>query len=97
MAARVEDDAVVLEPRNLHIGQRKLRPPKRFRPIVLPLPELPPGIKLTKVEPRQDELVLHTVAEEWPDRLSRIPLADLLSWLTTAAMTLTLPNLGTRS
>ena len=72
-------------------------PPKRFRPIVLPLPELPPGIKLTKVEPRHDELVLHTVAEEWPERLSRIPLADLLSWLTTAAMTLTLPNLGARS
>jgi hypothetical protein len=49
------------------------------------------------VEPRHDELVLHTVAEEWPERLSRIPLTDLLSWLTTAAMTLTLPNLGARS
>lgn len=92
----VADDAVVLEPRTLHIGQKTLRPPKRFRPIVLPLPELPPGIKLTKVEPRHDELVLHTVAEEWPERLSRIPLADLLGWLTTAAMTLTLPKLGTR-
>ncbi|GAB3155116.1 hypothetical protein GCM10027258_59680 [Amycolatopsis stemonae] len=97
LEAVVEDDAVVLVPRNLHMRQRKLRAPKRFRPIVLPLPELPPGIKLTKVEPRHDELVLHTVAEEWPERLSRIPLADLLSWLTTAAMTLTLPNLGTRS
>jgi hypothetical protein len=53
-------------------------------------------LKLTKVEPRHDELVLHTVAEEWPERLSRIPLPDLLSWLTTAAMTMTLPNLGAR-
>ncbi|SFW92025.1 hypothetical protein [Amycolatopsis australiensis] len=94
---QVEDDTVVLLPQTLHIGQKELRAPRRFRPIVLPLPELPPGITLTKVEPRQDELVLHTVATEWPERLSRIPLADLLSWLTTAAMTLTLPKLGTRS
>jgi hypothetical protein len=93
---QVADDAVVLLPQTLHIGQKELRAPKRFRPIELPLPELPPGIRLTKVEPRHDELVLHAVAEEWPERLSRIPLADLLSWLTTAAMTLTLPKLGTR-
>jgi hypothetical protein len=96
LEAQVADDAVVLVPRTLHIGRRQLRPPARFRPIVLPLPELPPGIRLTKVEPRHDELVLHTVAEEWPERLSRIPLADLLGWLTTAAVTLTLPKLGTR-
>jgi hypothetical protein len=96
LEAQVADDAVVLVPRTLHIGRRELRPPARFRPIVLPLPELPPGVRLTKVEPRHDELVLHTVAEEWPERLSRIPLTDLLSWLTTAAVTLTLPKLGTR-
>lgn len=94
LEAIVEDDAVVLMPRNLHVRRRPFRAPRRFRPIVLPLPELPPGIKLTTVEPRRDELVLHTVAEEWPERLSRIPLTDLLSWLTTAAMTLTLPKLG---
>ncbi|MEU4248266.1 hypothetical protein AB0F15_12730 [Amycolatopsis sp. NPDC026612] len=94
---QVVDDGVVLVPQTLHIGRKQLRPPRRFQPIVLPLPELPPGLKLTKVEPRHDELVLHTVAEEWPDRLSRIPLTDLLSWLTTAAMTLTLPKLGARS
>jgi len=92
----VADHGVVLVPQTLHIGQRQLRPPRRFQPIVLPLPELPPGLKLTKVEPRHDELVLHTVADEWPERLSRIPLPDLLSWLTTAAMTMTLPKLGAR-
>ena len=93
---QVADDAVVLLPQTLHIGQKELPAPKWFRPIELPLPELPPGTRLTKVEPRHDELVLHAVAEEWPERLSRIPLTDLLSWLTTAAMTLTLPKLGTR-
>ncbi|WP_233223226.1 hypothetical protein [Amycolatopsis sp. CA-128772] len=70
---QVADDAVVLVPQTLHIGRRQLRPPRRFQPIVLPLPELPPGLKLTKVEPRHDELVLHTVAEEWPDRFPAFP------------------------
>jgi hypothetical protein len=94
---QVEDDSVLLLPQTLHIGQKALRAPKRFRPSALPLPELPPGTRLTKVEPRHDELVLHAVAEQWPERLSRVPLPDLLSWLTTAATTLTLPKLGTRS
>jgi hypothetical protein len=93
---QVTADAVVLLPQTLHMGRKQLRAPNRFRPIELPLPELPPNTRLTKIAPRHDELVLHAVAEEWPERLSRIPLADLMSWLTTAAMTLTLPNLGTR-
>ncbi|GAA4529473.1 hypothetical protein [Amycolatopsis samaneae] len=96
LESTVDDSAVVLTPRSLHIGRRKFRPPPRFQPIRLPLPELPPGIRLTAVEPRHDELVLHAVADEWPERLSRIPLTDLLSWLTTAALTLTLPKLGAR-
>lgn len=96
LEAIVADDAVVLMPRKLHVRHRPFRAPRRFRPIVLPLPELPHGMKLTQVEPREGELELHTVAEEWPERLSRIPLADLLSWMTTVAMTLTLPKLGTR-
>lgn len=93
----VKPDAVVLTPTTLHIGQRKFRAPKRIRPIVLPLPELPKGLRLTGVRAEEGELVLHTVADEWPERLARIPLGDLLSWLTTAALTLTLPRLGTRS
>ncbi|MFE0023823.1 hypothetical protein [Amycolatopsis sp. NPDC059021] len=96
LESTVDDSAVVLTPRSFHIGRWKFRPPQRFQPIRLPLPELPPGIRLTAVEPRHDELVLHTVADEWPERLSRIPLSDLLSWLTTAALTLTLPKLGAR-
>jgi hypothetical protein len=93
----VKPDAVVLTPTTLHIGQRKFRAPKRIRPIVLPLPELPKGLRLTGVRAEEGELVLRTVADEWPERLARIPLGDLLSWLTTAALTLTLPRLGTRS
>lgn len=93
----VEPEAVVLTPATLHIGRWKFRAPKRIRPIVLPLPELPKGLRLTGVRAAEGELVLNTVADEWPERLARIPLGDLLSWLTTAALTLTLPRLGTRS
>jgi hypothetical protein len=93
----VEPEAVVLTPTTLHIGRWKFRAPKRIRPIVLALPELPKGLRLTGVRAVEGELVLNTVADEWPERLARIPLGDLLSWLTTAALTLTLPRLGTRS
>ncbi|MEU4670997.1 hypothetical protein AB0F91_24195 [Amycolatopsis sp. NPDC023774] len=88
----VDADAVVLTPRTLHIGQREFRAPKRIRPVVLPLAELPKGLRLTAVRPADDELVLSTVADEWPERLSRVPLPELLAWLTTAALTLTLPR-----
>ncbi|MEC3977363.1 LmeA family phospholipid-binding protein [Amycolatopsis sp. H20-H5] len=93
---RVDHSAIVLLPRTLHVRGRRFRAPARLKPILLPLPELPPGLRLTGVEPRADELLLHTVADEWPERLSRIPLTDLLSWATTAALTLTLPRLGSR-
>jgi hypothetical protein len=89
----VAGEAVVLTPTTLHIGQREFRAPKRIRPVVLPLPELPKGLRLTGVVPGEDELVLRTVADEWPERLSRVPLPDLLTWLTTAALTLTVPRL----
>ncbi|MGW4487558.1 hypothetical protein ACWEOE_27380 [Amycolatopsis sp. NPDC004368] len=92
----VADDAVVLTPTTLHIGQRGFRTPKRIRPVVLPLSDLPKGLRLTGVAPGEDELVLHTVADEWPQRLSRVPLPELLAWLTTAALTLTVPKLKPR-
>jgi len=97
LVADIEDSAVVLTPSELHIGRWKRRPPKRVQPIVLPLPDLPKGLRLTGIRPAEDELALTIAADEWPGKLARIPLPDLLSWLTTAAMTLTLPGFGTRS
>lgn len=78
------EESVVLRPQSVHIGHRRFGPPSRLKPIVLPLPELPPGIRLTAVEAHEGDLLLHALAEEWPERLSRIPLGDLLSWITTA-------------
>ncbi len=96
LESTVEDCAVVLRPMAVHIGRRRFGPPSRLKPIVLPLPELPQGIRLTAVEAHDGHLVLHALAEEWPEKLSTIPLGDLLGWVTTAVTTLTLPRLGRR-
>jgi hypothetical protein len=93
---RIEDASISLRPRALRVGKLRIPLPQRLKPIVLPPPELPPGLSLTEIETRDDEVVLRTVAEEWPERLSRIPLPDLLSWLTTAALTMTIPRLSPR-
>jgi hypothetical protein len=92
----VDGTDVVLRPRSLRVAGLRLPLPRGLKPVVLPPPDLPPGLRLTGVQVRDGELVLHALAEEWPERLSRIPLPDLLSWLTTAALTLTVPRLGRR-
>lgn len=97
LVADIEDEAIVLTPTSLCLGRWTRRPPKRIQPIVLPLPDLPKGLRLTGIQPGEDELALTIAADEWPGRLARIPLPDLLTWLTTAAMTLTLPGFGSRS
>jgi hypothetical protein len=96
LVASIEAEAVVLTPTTLRIGRWERRPPKRLRPILLPLPELPKGLRLTGIRPAEDELALTIAADEWPGKLARIPLSDMLNWLTAAAKTLTLPGIGTR-
>ncbi|MBB4685713.1 hypothetical protein [Amycolatopsis jiangsuensis] len=92
LSAKVDESGVVLTPTTLHIGRWTKPVPHRLRPIVLPLPDLPEGLRLTGVRTAEDELVLTTAADEWPGRLARIPFVDIVNWLTTAAMTLTLPG-----
>ena len=92
----VDGSAVLLHPRALGVAGLRITLPRRLRPLGLPAPDLPSGLRLTEIYARDDELVLRTLAEEWPERLSRIPLPDLVSWLTTAALTMTIPRLGRR-
>ena len=53
-----------------------------------------------EILPHEDERSYHGVLNPLHFRAdgthAGIPLADLLSWLTTAAVTLTLPKLGSR-
>ncbi|WP_414944560.1 hypothetical protein [Amycolatopsis sp. cmx-11-32] len=96
LESTVDGESVVLRPMAVHIGRRRFGPPSRLKPIVLPLPELPRAVRLTAVEAHDGHLVLHALAEEWPEKLSTVPLGDLLGWVTTAVTTLTLPKLGGR-
>ncbi len=96
LESTVEDSAVILRPRSVHIGRRRFGPPSKLKPIVLPLPELPPGVRLVAVEAYEGDLLLHALADEWPERLSRIPLSDLLTWMMTAVVTMSVPKLGGR-
>ncbi|MFD8493671.1 LmeA family phospholipid-binding protein [Amycolatopsis sp. NPDC059657] len=94
----VGEEAILLRPRALHVfGLTFHKLPRRFKPITLPLPDLPPGIRLAGIETRNGDLMLHTVADQWPERLSKIPLPELVGWMTTAALTLTLPRLTPKS
>jgi hypothetical protein len=88
---------VLLRPRALRVAGLRIPLPARLKPVLLPPLDLPQGLRLTGIGVHGDELVLHAVAEEWPERLSRIPLPDLLAWLTTAALTRTIPRFGRRS
>ncbi|MGA6166243.1 LmeA family phospholipid-binding protein [Amycolatopsis magusensis] len=73
------EDAVVLVPRGLRVAG--LRLPPRIDAISVALPEFPEGLRLTGIEPHPDELVLRLNAAQWPERLSRVPLLDLLGWV----------------
>jgi hypothetical protein len=96
LAPEVDGPDLLLRPRALRVAGLRIPLPRRLKPVAVPPPVLPEGLRLAEVEVRDGELVLHVLAEEWPEQLSRIPLTDLLSWLTTAALTLTIPRLGRR-
>jgi hypothetical protein len=90
----VDDSGIVLRPHALRFAGNRF--PLPIRPVTLPLPALPAGLRLRDLEPRADELILHTVAEQWPERLSSVPLSELVSWLTAAALTMTIPRFAPR-
>jgi hypothetical protein len=90
----VDSSGIRLRPRALRVAGRRF--PLPIKSATLPLPELPPGLRLIEVEPRAGELVLRTLAEQWPERLSSIPLPELVGWLTTAALTMSIPRLAPR-
>jgi hypothetical protein len=80
---------LILAPQVLQVAGLRFGAVRRMQPTVVEIPDLPRGLRLTAVEPGAGELVLRGQAERWRER---IPLTDLLSWLTTAAATLTLPR-----
>ncbi|GAB3885667.1 hypothetical protein GCM10029964_048700 [Kibdelosporangium lantanae] len=80
---------LILAPQVLQVAGLRFGAVRRMQPTVVEIPDLPRGLKLTAVEPGAGELVLRGQAERWRQR---IPLTDLLTWLATAAATLTVPK-----
>ncbi|TCO44252.1 LmeA family phospholipid-binding protein [Actinocrispum wychmicini] len=80
---------LVLAPQVLQVAGLRFGAVRRMQPTVVEIPDLPRGLRLTAVEPGPGELVLRGEAERWREN---IPLTDLLTWLATAAATLTLPR-----
>jgi hypothetical protein len=89
----IDDGLILLRPRALGFGPFGIGLPRWLRPITIPVPDLPNGLRLTGVEVDNGELILHGLADQWRERLSSVPLSTLLSWVTTAATTLTVPRL----
>jgi hypothetical protein len=91
---RVEGSRVLLRPVALQTARLRVPLPKAVRAIPVDVPDLPGGLRLTGIEPGVGNLILHGVTNSWRERLASIPLSTVLSGITSAATTLTVPRLG---
>lgn len=90
VAPEVEDGVARLRPVALWLAGRRLTLPSRLAPFRVPLPDLPQGLTLTSVTTSEDGVRLRGEAQDWRDRLSSTPLAEMVGLLATAAQTLTI-------
>lgn len=73
------DSVIYLDPTGIQIRTKALPIAHRIKPFALTVPDLPRGLVLTKIETGPGELVLHGVTERVRERLTSIPVTDLLS------------------
>lgn len=90
VAPEVEDGVARLRPTALWLAGRRLPLPGRLSSFVLPLPDLPRGLRLTSVMTSEEGVRLRGEAQDWRDKLSSTPLAEMVGLLATAAQTLTI-------
>ncbi|MEV4318987.1 LmeA family phospholipid-binding protein [Actinocrispum sp. NPDC049592] len=83
---------LILAPQVLQAAGMRFSAVRRLQPTVVEVPDLPRGLRLTAVEPGPGELVLRGEAERWRET---IPITEVITWLATAAATLTLPRFPT--
>jgi hypothetical protein len=53
----------------------------RIKPFAITVPDLPRGLQLTRIETGPEELILYGVTERVRERLTSIPVTELLSML----------------
>lgn len=90
----VDGPRILLQPVALQSAGLRVPLPKGVRPIPVDVPDLPGGLRLTGIEPGVGNLILHGVTDHWRERLATIPLSILLTGITSAVTTLTVPRLG---
>ncbi|AEF38837.1 MULTISPECIES: LmeA family phospholipid-binding protein [Hoyosella] len=75
------DSVIYLDPTGLQIWQRSLPVAHRMKPFAIAVPDLPHGLQLTSIETGPEELILHGVTDRVRERISSMPLADVLTML----------------
>lgn len=75
------DSVIYLDPTGVQIWQRSLPVAHRMKPFVITVPDLPHGLQLTGIETGPEELILHGVTDRVRERISTMPLADILTML----------------
>jgi hypothetical protein len=90
VAPEVENGVARLRPIALWLAGRRLSLPTRLAPFRVPLPDLPRGLTLTSVTTSETGVRLRGEAQDWRDKLSSTPLAEMVGLLATAAQTLTI-------
>ncbi|GAA2541925.1 LmeA family phospholipid-binding protein [Pseudonocardia hydrocarbonoxydans] len=80
--AEVSGSALLVRPRTLTVGSRRIPLPAWAPARRVALPALPRGLRLREMAVGDDEVVLHLVADEWREQVPTGRLESLLGRLT---------------
>ncbi|GGC76611.1 hypothetical protein GCM10011410_32370 [Hoyosella rhizosphaerae] len=81
LKATAGEAVIYLDPVGVHLWQRSLPVAHRIKPFAISVPDLPHGFQLTGIETGPEELILHGVTDRARERLSMVPLTDILSMI----------------
>jgi hypothetical protein len=75
------ESVIYLDPTSIQIRQRPMPIAHRLKPFAITVPDLPRGLQLTQIETGPEQLILHGVTERIRERLTSIPVTELLTVL----------------
>lgn len=81
LRASAGESVIYLDPTGIQIRQRPMPIAHRIKPFAITVPDLPRGLQLTRIETGPEELILYGVTERVRERLTSIPVTELLSML----------------
>lgn len=81
---RVEQSTVYLQPTTAGVSRVRLDVVRRIRPWTIEIPPLPYGLRVTAVEAGDRQLLLYGISDQARERLSNIPINELLGLVRAA-------------